>query len=195
MARFVHYRCPECRGTFRHLHHPSDALPPDRCSLCGAWVSDEEPPQEVFIPQAPGIRKSSLVASVDQTYRQMEEASIQRSEDAGSMLEDVFRRENKDFEGNPEILHDLQRDQVAAMKAGLKITNMRDPSEMRAGDTAAIVTGDAAQRLTIGSSKPGFQDLSGGIPNNAPGVGGYAERNSLVEGIKQSHSERATAMI
>ena len=186
---------PDCAGTFRHLRVLSDDPPPDRCPLCNAWVSDEEPPQEVFIPQAPGIRKSALVASVDQTYRRVEESSIQRAEDAGAMLEDAFRRDNGTFEGNPELLADFQKDQIAAMKSGLKVTNMRDPSEMRQGDTAAITTGEAAQRLTTGTSRPGFQDLSQGIPNSAPGVGGYAERNSVVSGIRDSHASRANAMI
>jgi hypothetical protein len=174
MARFVHYRCPDCGGTFRFLHHPSDSDPPDRCQLCHAWMSDDEPPEEIFVPQAPGIKKSPYAKSVDQTYRAMEDASIQRAKDAADMA------------GVPE-----------SEMNHLKITNMRDPSEMREGDTAAIMPAAsvAAQRLTIGQSAPGWQDLSGTIPSVMPGVGPAKAGDTTRQSVGNSHSSRASQMV
>lgn len=174
MARFVDYRCPDCNGVFRHLHHPSDEPPPDRCALCGAWVSDDEPLDELFVPKAPRIAKSAYAKSVNQVYRKMEESSIERA------------REAADMAGVPES--DMSH---------LKITNMRDPSEMREGDTAAIMpsTAVAAQRLTTPTAKPGFQQYGGGVPDHAPGVGGYQQRNAVMTDIRSTHSQRASAMV
>ena len=84
----------------------------------------------MFTPQAPGIRKSPLVKSVDQTYRAMEEASIQRADEASGMAWD---------HAHAAGMTDAQiRDTRIADMNEIKITNMRDPSEMREGDTAAI---------------------------------------------------------
>ena len=75
------YRCPECAGKFSWAR---DAEPPDRCPLCNAWVSEDEPDE--FIPKAPAIRKSVYAKSMDQTYRRMEAASIERADEAESIL-------------------------------------------------------------------------------------------------------------
>lgn len=114
MAVFRAYRCPDCGGIFKFLHHPSDAPPPDQCQLCHAWMRDDVP-EPVFVPQAPGIRKSLIVKSMDQTYRAMESASIERAQEAADMA------------GVPvsEMSH-------------LKITDLKDPSNMRAGDISAV---------------------------------------------------------
>ena len=127
-ARFRSYRCPDCGGVFRHLHETSESPPPSRCALCAAWMEDA--PEPVFTPQAPGIRKSPLVKSVDQTYRAMEEASIQRAEEAAGMAWD---------QAHAAGMTDAQiRDTRVADMSEIKITNMKDPSQMREGDTAVI---------------------------------------------------------
>lgn len=114
MARFQHYHCSACGKVFRFCHVLLDEPPPAACQLCGALMDDEAVP--IFVPQAPGIRKSLLVESERKLYRQMEESSIRRAEEAASMA------------GVP----------TAAM-SHLKLTNMRELGEMREGDTAAIM--------------------------------------------------------
>jgi len=86
MAKFRFWRCPDCGGTFKHLHHPSDAPPPDRCALCGAWMSDAEP---TFVPQAPGIRNGAKVRAVEDVYYAMEDGSKARAEAAAQILPGV----------------------------------------------------------------------------------------------------------
>lgn len=199
MARFIWYKCPDCSGTFKHLHHPSDAPPPDRCPMCGAWVSEDEPPEEIFVPQAPGIRKSAYAQAVDQSYRAMEEASAQRAEDAVEQLEAAYRAEDRasPHEGNVAVLDDLKKSQIDELRSGLKITNMKDPSQMREGETAAIMprASEAAQRLTIGPSRPGFQMLEGGRPENyQPGIGPSNAGDTVRQAISGSHAARAGAM-
>lgn len=209
MARFVFYRCPDCGGTFRHLHHPSDDPPPDRCALCHSWMSDQEPPEEVFVPQAPLIRENTYAKSVDQVYRQTEADSIGRAEEAGDMLEAAYRAQHIDDE-HSGLVRVEQKNEIAKLKSELKITNMRDPSEMREGDTAGIMpASDAAKRLTNGPAVPGFQQLQGGVPNYAPGAGSTRAGSSThaainghqgwVDGTPASpnpvHSQRAAAMI
>ncbi len=198
MARFVSYQCPDCGGVFEHLHHPSDAPPPDRCPLCQSWVSSSEPPQEIFVPKAPGIRKNAYVKSVDESYRQMEAASIARSEDAADLLRDAYRDDMRAApEGERAILDDLQKAQVDEMKSGLKITNMRDPSEMREGDSAMITpSADAAKaRLTVGASAPGFQNYESRPPDHAPGVGPSNAGNAAQKMTNTWHSQNAASVI
>jgi hypothetical protein len=189
MARFVHYRCPDCGGTFRWLHHPSDSPPPDRCTLCNAWVSEDEPPEEVFVPQAPGIAKSNYAKSIDQTYRATEEASIARANDAAGQLEDAYRKEDREspFEGDPAVLREFQRNQVAEMRSGLKITDMKDPSSMREGDNAAV-------NKPVQVPGAGFQSFEGATARDALGGGGGMNA-PFVSAATRDHSARASAMI
>jgi hypothetical protein len=143
------------------MHVLSDDPPPDRCPLCGAWVSEAPP---VFVPLAPGIRQSAFAKSWDQTARAVEASSIQRADDAGDMLDRQLREAGVD--------EDSRRREIFELKSGLKVTNLRDPSEMREGDTSAIMpSSQAAARLSIGPSHPGFQQLAGGVPNHTPGIG------------------------
>lgn len=189
------WRCPDCLGDFVHSYLSGEADCPDRCPLCGAWVSEDAPPEEVFVPSAPGIKKSSFAKSVDATYRATEESSRLRADEAAGMLEDAYRADPLHGEDSGLIAVSRQ-EQVAQLKSELKITNMRDPSEMREGDTAAITNSAAAQRLSIGASRPGFQNLGGTPPPNvAPGVGNYATRDAVTAGINAGHASRASAMI
>jgi hypothetical protein len=114
MAKFQHYHCSACNGIFKFFHALSDSPPPDCCQLCGAVLDDNAAP--AFVPKAPGIRKSALVASEHKLYRQMEASSIQRAKEAASVA------------GVPD-----------AEMSHIKITNMREAGEMREGDTAAIM--------------------------------------------------------
>lgn len=201
MAKFRSYRCPDCRGTFRHLHVLIDEPPPDRCPLCHAWVSEEAQP--VFVPEAPRIRENAYARSWDQTAREVENSSIQRAEDAGDMLDQQLRESGVDEEA--------RRKEVFELKSGLKVTNLRDPSQMREGDMAAILPAStqAAQNLSVGPSRPGFQQMAGGMPNHAPGVGparsGASAHSSInghqgwVDGTppvpNPAHQARASSMI
>ncbi len=109
MARLVTYKCPDCRETFDFLHHPSDEPPPDRCTLCNAWMGDE-PEKAPVLHLNYGKEKNRVV---DQVYRRMETASAERAEDAA----------------------DLTGASVAEMSA-VKITNMKDNT--RPGESSAM---------------------------------------------------------
>lgn len=200
MAKYRHWRCPDCGGTFKDLQVLSDDPPPDRCSLCHAWMNLDAPPEETFVPQAPGIRKSAFAQSVDQSYRAMEEASVQRAEDAADQLRDAYRAEdrNSPHEGDRAVLDDFQKNQIAELKSGLRITNMREPSEMRTGDSAVIAPDveAAKRRLSVGPSAPAFQMLEGGRPSNfAPGVGPANMGDTMRQMVGGSHGQRAAQMI
>ena len=200
MARFISYRCPDCGGTFRHLQHPIDAPPPDRCPLCHSWVSADEPPEEVFVPAAPAIRKSAYAKSVEQSYRAQEAASIERSNEAAAQLELAYRAEDRasPIEGDPAIVNELRKHQINELKSGLKITNMRDPTEMRAGDIAAVPAGatEAAARLSNGIARPGFQAMAGGaLPNHAPGIGPANAGSAALDTVRTMHRNGAAGMI
>lgn len=114
MAKFQHYHCSACNGVFKFFHALSDSPPPDCCQICGAVLDEEAVP--AFVPKAPGIRKSLLVASENKLYRQMEASSIQRAKEAAAAA----------GVSEKEMSH-------------IKITNMREAGEMREGDTAAIM--------------------------------------------------------
>lgn len=196
MARFVYYRCPDCGGTFQHLHHPSDAPPPNRCALCRAWMSDEEPFEETFVPVAPGIRKSSYAQSVDQSYRAMEESSRHRADEAADMLDRQYREQGKP--ASP-LEADMRREEIATIKSELKVTNMRDPSEMRAGDTAAIMPSAVAAtaNLSVGPSRPGFRPMQGMIyeAGQAPAPGERELVGQTMTGIRSTHSQTAARLV
>ena len=192
MAKYKAYRCPDCGNTFRHLHLLSDLSDyPDRCPVCKSWVSEDEPPEAIFTPQAPGIRKSAYTKAVDQTYRVMEAQSIERAEEAADMLHQAYRDEdrNNPLQGDPAVLRDLQKHQIDEVKSGLKITNMKDPSQMREGESAAISS--PANPVT---ARAGFQQLGGPPPNYAPGVGAVNMSN-MIRNFTSNHSARATGMV
>lgn len=188
MAKFIHYRCPDCAGVFRHLHHPSDAPPPERCPLCGAWVSSDAPPDPVFVPQAPRIRENAYAQSIDRVYRAEERASEQRAADAVATLEDVYRQQPK--EGGPadEAVAHAQKLELAGLRAGIKITDMKDPTSMREGDVAAVTS--TPKSLQEGGAVARFQNFAGAPPTaGSPGVG---------DGIRQlltaGHGQRAASL-
>jgi len=80
MAKYRSWKCPDCRGTFRDLQVLLDDPPPDRCPLCGSWVSTD-PPEEVFVPSAPAVHGLSAKAkAADDVYYGMEDASALRTQ-------------------------------------------------------------------------------------------------------------------
>jgi hypothetical protein len=109
MAVFRSYKCPDCNGVFRYLHHPNDAPPPDACELCHASMVGEGP---VFVPQAPRIG-TQLGKGQDQVYRQMERSSEARMEmmaqHGGGSASDYSHTKITD-------LHDNQREGDVAAK-------------------------------------------------------------------------------
>jgi hypothetical protein len=185
LAKFQHYRCPECAGVFRHTHLLLDKSdPPDRCPLCQAWVNEDEPPDEAFVPQAPRIKKSPYVKSVDQTYRNMEEASILRADEAAGILESTYAAQPKDE--HDSLVRATQLEEIALLKSELKITNMRDPSEMREGDTAHIPK-PASPAIPTGAS---FQPYAGSVSGAA-----VSPMASTIKSFTANHTPRAMAMI
>lgn len=171
--KFQHYHCSACNGVFKFFHASADSPSPDCCQLCGAVLDDEAVP--VFVPQAPGIRKSVLVKSENQVYRQMEAASIARAEEARSA-------------------HNLTADQANA----IKITNMRELGDMREGDTAAISpptsTNQVAQLMAQHPGQGGFNAI-GENPGAAYRLGhadAGAETHSTL--IRPNHARIADRM-
>jgi hypothetical protein len=152
-------------------------------------MSEDEPPQEVFVPQAPGIKKSVYAKSIDQTYRATEAASIGRAEDAASQLEDAYRKEDREspFEGDPKVLAEFQKNQIAEIRSGLKITDMKDPSSTREGDNSVV-------RSPVQVPGAGFQSFEGATARDALGAGG-GQMAPFVSRATQDHSSRASQMI
>ena len=72
------YRCPDCGGKIR----VDDDVLPKFCIHCGTNLEDDDTPIP-FSPRSPAIGTSKGKA-VDATYRQMEQASIDRAEAAGA---------------------------------------------------------------------------------------------------------------
>jgi hypothetical protein len=149
----------------------------------------DEPPDEVFVPKAPAIQKNNYAKAIDQTYRATEEASIARANDAASQLEDAYRKEDREspFEGDPAVLREFQRNQVAEMRSGLKITDMKDPSSMREGDNAVV-------NRPVQVPGAGFQSFEGATARDALGGGGGLNA-PFVSAATRDHSARASAMI
>jgi hypothetical protein len=182
MARYQHYRCPECGGTFRFLHEHSDTPPPDRCPLCNAWVSEDEPPQPVFVAQAPGIRKSAYTKSVDQTYRAMEQSSIERADEAAALLESDYAAQPKDEHDG--LVKATQKEQIAQLRSELKLTNMKDPSQMREGDTAHI--GSAP----LSTTKAQYAPYAGRVSGDQT-----SQMVPMIKSFTRDHTQRAMGMI
>lgn len=170
------YRCPECAETFRW---PREKPPPDRCPQCNAWVSEDEP--EEFVPKAPRIKKSPYTKSVDQTYREMERSSIDRADEAAGILESAYATQPADEHDG--LVKATQREEVAKIKSELKLTNMKDPSQMREGDTAHIGT-------PLSTTGAGFQSNAGLLP-----AGSVSPMVPFVQSFTGNHSARAMGMI
>jgi len=73
------YQCPECGGKFRWLMAEPAPL---FCPLCSAYVGEDEPAE--FEPKAPLIAKRGNQVP-DAVFRQMEQGSIDRADQAHAM--------------------------------------------------------------------------------------------------------------
>ena len=69
------YECTDCGHSFRFVHHPVDEPPPSFCPACG--VKFDGTPYEP--PPAPRIANPRH-ASMDQTYRALEDSSVARAD-------------------------------------------------------------------------------------------------------------------
>lgn len=171
------YRCPECAGKFKWNRNEE---PPERCPLCNAWVSEDEPVE--FVPKAPLIKKSAYAKSIDQTYREMERSSIERADEAASMLDSAYAAQPRDEHDG--LVRASQREEIATLRSELKMTNMKDPSQMREGDTAHI------GRPALAATGAGFQPFGGSVSGAAvsPAV-------PFIQSFTGNHSARAVGMI
>lgn len=179
---FFGYRCPECGGKFKWNRNEE---PPERCPLCQAWVSEDEPAE--FAPKAPAIHKSPYVKAVDLIYRETERQSIDRANEAASLLEDEYRRQPNDE--HSALTAEFQKSQLDDMRSGLKITNMREPTEMREGDTAAIMPKTSPNSPVVQGA--GFQTYNGAVS----GGGGSGDMANFVKSFTADHTPRAVGMI
>lgn len=131
MAKLVTYRCPECKGEFDFLHHPSDEPPPERCELCHEWMGDQ-PEVSPVIRLNLGTHKGK---TPDALFRRMEAASTARAEQAAEMT----------------------GASVEEMGA-IKMTNMKDNS--RPGDMAVLNNVHQAEKnLSTASARPAMQSF------------------------------------
>jgi hypothetical protein len=167
MAKYQPYRCPDCAEIFRHLHLLADLSDlPDRCPLCGAWVSDDEPPETVFVPQAPAVR-SALSQSVDDVYRGMEEGSQFRTEQMAAMA------------GGS-----------ASDYAHTKITNLND--RQKEGDIAAppAPPSPVTQMMAATPGATGYQQNAQAFAEaNRYGIGAYAGERTRQATVSQHHQQ------
>ena len=168
MAYFRHYQCPDCTGTFRWLHHPSDEAPPSFCALCGSDMNAEP----VFVQVAPHIARS-IGKTADGVYRQMEQASKENMAAAAELA------------GGDAADYDA-----------LKISDLAD--YLRPGDTAAKMRDNPVAQHMTATGQGGFQGINGMsgaqlAANTGSGVfphQGDATRQDMVMG----HATRARAV-
>jgi len=191
------WKCPDCEEQFTHFHVPPSSPPPERCPVCRAWVSDETPPTEVFVPQAPMIR-NGYAQAVDQAYRRTEEASVQRADEARTMLEDSYRAGEKESPAQEDraIVEEFQRHQAAELHSTTKITNMKDPSQMREGDIAYIPQHIPKGEPWRSTALPGagFSPNPMGSGGWSPGSGSSPELQFAIRGLTAAHPNTAPAM-
>lgn len=95
MAKYIiirSYECPFCTGVFEVRHKSDDLTPPTHCYLCAADVS-KKPKKKRKLKEvlgrgrAPAVLGNGVASrSVHQVYRQMENATEGRIQDAADIL-------------------------------------------------------------------------------------------------------------
>lgn len=175
MAIMRTYLCPDCKGQFDHLHHPSDEPPPDYCPLCGANVSGKRKKRLSRVVTAPAI-KTVVSKSADQVYRQMEDSSNVRAQQAAEILG-----------VHPSKL------------SNMKMTNMKD--NLREGDMSYIPsTATKIQGYSADLSRPDGKPLgatfgsSPDIPIGLPGKPAQ-EMNTAMSSIFNNHRSMVQATV
>lgn len=135
MTKMKRYECPECKGQFDYLHHPSVEDDPVRfCPLCGFDTMGDNAAQMEAQLGSPMLR-SNLGKSTENVYRAMEEGAAFRAEVA------------KEKYGADQAEANL-----------LKITDMQE--SRREGDIAAApIRNSVAQAMA--AAPPGMTGFAG----------------------------------
>lgn len=125
----VKLKCPDCHGKFPYI--VSDGWP-RFCPLCGSDINNDRADDDIVMP----FIRSSVTRNNDALYRQMEEGSAVRAEEAarlaGTSVEEM---------------------------SGLKITNLN--STKHAGDIAAPEPVAAMANLGVSSAASLFKGSNG----------------------------------
>lgn len=121
-------RCPDCRKTFPY--DPVNESWPDDCPLCGAFIGTDKDGNEVAMPAIRTARSKSS----DALYRQIEQASEQRVEQAAQMA-------------------GVSKEDMA----GLKVTNLNDAR--REGEIAAVPVVNEVTQFMEQTKLGGFQGV------------------------------------
>jgi hypothetical protein len=170
MAFYRHYQCPDCNGVFKYLHTLSDEPPPDRCDLCGSWMSDEEP---VFVPQAPAVRGvSASTKAVDDVYEGMVDASKVRTE----LMAEMGGGSASDYN------HTV-------------ITNMR--SNAKEGETSFVPppSNPVTQAMAAAPNLTGHQASAMAFTEaNRYGVGAYAGEGAR-QAVRAQHNRQVSELV
>lgn len=119
------YECPDCGGSFQHLHLKREEPPPDSCKLCHATFDEVPSP----LPSGPRIL-TNLGKSHDQVYRAMEETSRNRAE----LAYQVGGGDRSEYDA-------------------MHVTDMKD--NVREGDIAAITPPSPVQRALEAQARTG----------------------------------------
>ena len=161
------YQCPDCDGTFDHLHMRSTDEPPNFCPLCGSSMTDVEP-QPARVNLATNTGKSG-----DQVYRAMEDGSAQRAEMAAQHL-------------------GVDASEMSAMK----ITNMQD-NMREGDTAAVTQATPVSQMMQQTQGITGLQSADAASSYAASAhTGAYAHAGDAArQGITQMHQQRAHQIV
>ncbi len=163
MARLVTYKCPDCKGEFDFLHHPSTEPPPDECELCGSYMGDDPRPAPVLHLNV-GKDKNKVG---DKLYRDMEKATDARIEHAAEMT-----------------------GASVTELSGMRMTNMKD--NMRAGDQSSMSVTEAEKRLSVSAMGqtvgPQMQQMGDPVQQGQP----TPEAQERIAAITTGPAARAT---
>ena len=157
------YQCPDCQGTFEHLHDHYDDPPPLVCDLCGGDMRDTQPELA-----APHLAKS-IGKVADNVYRGMEQAAQNRAEMAAEAL----------------------GENVSEMGA-MKITNMRDDARA-GETSSVVVNNEVTRVMAQTRGTTGLVDSRAGADfakatRNGPFAGAGVQ---ALQGVVKHHNPTA----
>lgn len=137
------YQCPDCTGTFDHLHMRSTDEPPNFCPLCGSSMTDAVPsPARVNIATNAG-------KSGDQVYRAMEDGSAQRAQMAADHLgvdvSEMSAMKTTDMKDN------MREGDTAAVSANNAVSQVMDQTKGITGMQSASAGAEYAAAAHTGS--------------------------------------------
>lgn len=161
------YQCPDCEGTFDHLHLRSTDEPPNFCPLCGSNMSDPEP-QVGRINLGTSVGKSG-----DQVYRAMEDGSATRAQIAADHL-------------------GIDASEMSAMKITDIKDNMREGDTAAVTSNNAV-----SQMMTQTQGVTGLQDASAASQFAASAhTGAYAHAGDKArQSLVTAHQKRAHEIV